>query len=146
MEELTQGYGAMRTLENSIRHSICVVKCEENCKRDRANDTPATNLRISDDDLTKLNRTSLPLADGKGDYWASMEVYHHLHCLVRIPSIFPRAPALRQTIKASQKAIRHYIAIDYYPEDTEAEMFIVKPGQVYPEHIGKVDLLILQAT
>ncbi|MCJ1409484.1 hypothetical protein MMC19_003565 [Ptychographa xylographoides] len=81
----------------------------------------ATNLRVSHDELEQLNRTSLALADGSGDHWASMEVYHHLHCLSGFWTF--------------QKAIRHYIAIDHYPEDTMKEMFIVEPGQVYPEHI-----------
>lgn len=39
-------------------------------------------MRISQDTLTKLNRSSIELADGSGDYWGSLEVYHHLHCLV----------------------------------------------------------------
>ncbi len=30
-----------------------------------------------------MNRTSIELADGSGDYWASLDVVHNLHCLVR---------------------------------------------------------------
>ena len=41
-------------------------------------------------------------------------MYHHLHCL---------------------KIIRHYIALDHYPDDVDAEMYVIEPGHVYPEHI-----------
>ncbi|KAF7887553.1 hypothetical protein EAF00_009847 [Botryotinia globosa] len=71
------------------------------------------NIRISEDDLRKVNGTSIKLADGSNDYWGSIEVYHHLHCL---------------------KVIRHYIAKDYYPD---AQKFVTEPGMIYPEHIGK---------
>ncbi|RAL63941.1 hypothetical protein DID88_003129 [Monilinia fructigena] len=72
---------------------------------------PGINIRISEDDLRKVNGTSIKLADGSNDYWGSIEVYHHLHCL---------------------KVIRHYIAKDYYPD---AQKFVTEPGMIYPEHI-----------
>ncbi|TGO82755.1 hypothetical protein BPOR_0765g00020 [Botrytis porri] len=48
---------------------------------------PGINIRISEDDLRKVNGTSIKLADGSNDYWGSIE-----------------------------KVIRHYIAKDYYPD------------------------------
>ena len=30
----------------------------------------------------RLNRSSIALADGSGHHWGSLEVSHHLHCLV----------------------------------------------------------------
>lgn len=35
-----------------------------------------------------------------------------------------------------QKIIRHYLALDYYPEDSEKKYFEFDPGHVYPTHIG----------
>ncbi|RDW81845.1 hypothetical protein BP6252_02957 [Coleophoma cylindrospora] len=73
-----------------------------------------TNIRISGDELFKMNETSLPLIDGSGDYWGSLEVYHQLHCL---------------------KIIREYIALDYYPADLHGDLFTMVPGRVFPTHI-----------
>lgn len=39
-----------------------------------------SNIRVSADDLQKINRTSVPLGDGSG-YYAIPVVYHELHCL-----------------------------------------------------------------
>ncbi|KAF6234052.1 hypothetical protein HO173_007882 [Letharia columbiana] len=39
-----------------------------------------SNVRVSADDLQKINRTSVPLGDGSG-YYAIPDVYHQLHCL-----------------------------------------------------------------
>ncbi|ESZ94410.1 hypothetical protein SBOR_5203 [Sclerotinia borealis F-4128] len=52
------------------------------------------NLRISKEELEKLDRTALPLADGSG-YYAQLNVYHHLHCL---------------------KFMREAFYADYYPD------------------------------
>lgn len=38
------------------------------------------NLVVSAEDLTRLDRTSVPLVDGSG-YLASLSVFHQLHCL-----------------------------------------------------------------
>ena len=40
------------------------------------------SMRVSRETLIKLNRSSIQLADGSGDSWGSLEVFHHLHCLV----------------------------------------------------------------
>lgn len=40
------------------------------------------NIRIAKDELVRLNRSSIQLADESGDSWGTLEVYHHLHCLV----------------------------------------------------------------
>lgn len=34
-----------------------------------------------------MNRTSIQLADGSGDYLAAVDVYHHLHCVVSCPLV-----------------------------------------------------------
>ena len=39
------------------------------------------NIRLSKDELKKLNKTSIELHDGSG-YLGELGVYHHLHCLV----------------------------------------------------------------
>ena len=40
-----------------------------------------TNIRIDDDTLSKINKTSIPLNDGGGGYLAALDVHHELHCL-----------------------------------------------------------------
>ena len=40
-----------------------------------------TNMRISEEDLRKVNRSSIPLGNG-GGYYGEMAVFHELHCLV----------------------------------------------------------------
>lgn len=71
-------------------------------------------MRIHQSEMESLDKTAMRLVDGSGDYWGSMEVYHHLHCL---------------------KLIRHWIAIDHYPEDVgRLKIF---PGHVYPRHVGE---------
>lgn len=39
-------------------------------------------IKISEDELKKLNKTSIPLQDGSG-YIAYLEAIHMLHCVVR---------------------------------------------------------------
>lgn len=41
-----------------------------------------SSIRVSKEDLRKINRTSIKLADGSGKYMAEINAYHHLHCLV----------------------------------------------------------------
>ncbi|KAK5131537.1 hypothetical protein LTR08_000864 [Meristemomyces frigidus] len=71
------------------------------------------NIRVSEHDLRQINQTSIQIDDDSGDYWGSLEVFHHLHCL---------------------KVLRHYIAKDHYPDVQGLELS--QPGDVYPEHIG----------
>lgn len=40
------------------------------------------NIRLTEDELKRLNRTALKLSDGSG-YFGQLGAYHHLHCLVR---------------------------------------------------------------
>ncbi|KAF4634625.1 hypothetical protein G7Y89_g3475 [Cudoniella acicularis] len=40
-----------------------------------------SNIRVSAEDLAKINRTSVPINDEKGGYYAIPDVYHQLHCL-----------------------------------------------------------------
>ncbi|MCJ1358909.1 MAG: hypothetical protein MMC33_008909 [Icmadophila ericetorum] len=42
------------------------------------------NIRLTAEELKKMNRTSIQLADGSGDYLAAVDVYHHLHCVKMI--------------------------------------------------------------
>lgn len=39
------------------------------------------SIRVPSTSLDALNLESIPLNDGTGDVWVSMNVYHHLHCL-----------------------------------------------------------------
>lgn len=45
---------------------------------------PDINLRITPEEMSRLNQTSLALADGSG-YLGTLGVYHELHCIVRSP-------------------------------------------------------------
>lgn len=40
------------------------------------------NMRLTEDELKRMNRTALELSDGSG-YFGQLSAYHHLHCLVR---------------------------------------------------------------
>ena len=42
------------------------------------------NIRISEDELQRINRKTIELHDGSG-YLGQLGVYHHLHCLVCAP-------------------------------------------------------------
>lgn len=51
-----------------------------------------SNIRVSADDLRRINRTSVQLSDGSGSYGAQLDVYHQLHCLKYIRrSLHPAA-------------------------------------------------------
>ena len=39
------------------------------------------NIRLSEEELHKMNRTAIELYDGSG-YSGQINAYHHLHCLV----------------------------------------------------------------
>jgi len=41
-----------------------------------------SNIRVSEDTLRKMNRSSIALQDGSGMYMAGLSVHHHLHCVV----------------------------------------------------------------
>lgn len=41
-----------------------------------------TNIRLTAEEVERMNVTSVQLADGSGDYLASLDVYHELHCVV----------------------------------------------------------------
>ena len=40
-----------------------------------------SNIRVTADELRRINRTSVQLSDGSGEYMAELNVYHQLHCL-----------------------------------------------------------------
>ena len=48
---------------------------------------PGIHIRVQKSDLDKINRTSIPLADGSG-YLASLDVFHQLHCVYVRFSLF----------------------------------------------------------
>ena len=50
---------------------------EENAKTDGC---LGIHIRVQKEDLDKINRTSIPLADGSG-YLASLDVFHQIHCV-----------------------------------------------------------------
>ncbi|MCJ1312070.1 hypothetical protein MMC25_005744 [Agyrium rufum] len=64
------------------------------------------NIIVQEEDLIKVNRTSLKMYDGSG-YLAALDVYHELHCL---------------------NYIRKYIHRDYYANDELPETQIVHVG------------------
>ncbi|PSS12325.1 hypothetical protein M430DRAFT_68579 [Amorphotheca resinae ATCC 22711] len=45
------------------------------------------NIRLSSNELKDLNKTSVMLADGSGDYMATIDAYHQLHCLQYIRQV-----------------------------------------------------------
>lgn len=40
-----------------------------------------SNIRVQQDDLSRINRTSVPLNDSQGGFYATIDVFHELHCL-----------------------------------------------------------------
>lgn len=88
---------------------------------------------MSEQDLRLINQTSIEINDDSGDYWGSLEVFHHLHCLV-FPPPHVSATVYCLLTKSMQKVLRHYMAKDYYPDVQRLE--VSQPGDVYPEHIG----------
>lgn len=40
-----------------------------------------SNIRVTAEDLRKINKTSVQLSDGSGLYWSGLNVHHQLHCL-----------------------------------------------------------------
>lgn len=44
-----------------------------------------SNIRISEETINKMNRSTIKLQDGSGMYGAGLQVHHHIHCLVSIP-------------------------------------------------------------
>jgi len=52
-----------------------------------------SSIRLTEDALRRMNRTSIKLADGSGEYMGELNVFHHIHCL---------------------KYVRDYLHYDYY--------------------------------
>lgn len=40
------------------------------------------NIRLTKEEVDRMNKTSIMLADGSG-YYGQISAYHHLHCLVK---------------------------------------------------------------
>lgn len=63
----------------------------------------ASMLRISADELLKMNKTSIALQDGSG-YIGTLETMHALHCLVR-DLVFITLSTVSDTDNITEKAI-----------------------------------------
>lgn len=72
-----------------------------------------SNIRISKDELKKMNRKTIELYDGSG-YFGGMGAHHHLHCLVCDSRTVSNSPRL---IKR-QKYLRQVLHSDYYAVNT----------------------------
>lgn len=49
-----------------------------------------SNIRVTAEDLRRINRTSVQLSDGSGMYWSGLNVHHQLHCLKMLrQAIYP---------------------------------------------------------
>ena len=48
----------------------------------RLNNKTGYAIRVPAGSVETLGLESIPLNDGSGDVWVSMNIYHHLHCLV----------------------------------------------------------------
>ena len=93
-----------------------------------------------------LGLESIPLNDNSGDAWVSMNIYHHLHCLVSTPlrAILPASGSAfipeggMYTLTKQQDSIRHQIAgVNCKKPDPS------KVGEDYfPPHIGKLARLV----
>lgn len=52
--------------------------------------TQYTSIKVTAEDLGRINRTSVQLADGSGMYFSGLNVHHQLHCLKMIrQSMYP---------------------------------------------------------
>jgi len=40
------------------------------------------SIRVPKESVDAVDLESIPLNDNSGDVWVSMNIYHHLHCLV----------------------------------------------------------------
>ncbi|RDL29901.1 uncharacterized protein BP5553_10528 [Venustampulla echinocandica] len=49
-----------------------------------------SNIRITAEELKKLNRTSIQLQDGSGDYFGGLSAHHHLHCIKSVRRVIYR--------------------------------------------------------
>ncbi|CAI6340618.1 unnamed protein product [Periconia digitata] len=78
-------------------------------------------IRVTAEELDAVNRTSTNAEDGEGGYLATLDVFHHLHCLWNV---------------------RHFLAPDYYKD--QVDQHITKPGEIYPTHIDHCLDLIRQ--
>lgn len=46
--------------------------------------TQYTSIRVTAEDLRRINRTTVQLSDGSGMYFSGLNVHHQLHCLKMI--------------------------------------------------------------
>jgi hypothetical protein len=83
------------------------------------------NFRVPKDVAKKVNFTSIEIADGTGDLWATTAYKHNLHCIVRKnpPSNDQYKPAAKLKFPTSQKYLRQAHFPKAYPETWE----IMKP-------------------
>ncbi|PWY74370.1 hypothetical protein BO70DRAFT_105310 [Aspergillus heteromorphus CBS 117.55] len=49
-----------------------------------------SSIAVSGDDLSRLNKTSIPIPGAKDSYWVDLSVTHELHCIKRLYQFFHR--------------------------------------------------------
>lgn len=86
-----------------------------------------SNIRISKEELQRMNRTSIELYDGSG-YHGQLNAYHHLHCLVCNAEITETTSRSSWLING-QKYLRQVLHSDYYTD-------VNTPDRDY--HVGKL--------
>lgn len=88
-------------------------------------------VRVSAEDLQRVNKTLVEAEDGKGGYLATLDVYHHLHCIVHQLQISSDIYDLLTTISEN---VKDFLAPEYYKH--EVAKHVTAPGDTYPTHIG----------
>lgn len=85
------------------------------------------SIRVPKTSVDAVGLESIPLNDGSGDVWVSMNIYHHLHCLVSMYYNFESI----QSADEYQDSIRHQVAgTGCKASDQEL------PPDYFPPHIG----------
>jgi hypothetical protein len=88
-------------------------------------------IRVTAEELDMINRTSTDAEDGHGGFLATLDLFHHLHCIVRGALLWQHVHIYLTNM---QWNVRHFLAPDYYRE--QVDQHITEPGETYPTHIG----------
>lgn len=86
------------------------------------------NLVVQDEDLTQIDKSSVPLRDGSG-YLSGLGVMHQLHCLVSLLPLFltpPPSPSAAEktmilTLGLEQNHLRQYAFQNHYTQETGSD-------------------------
>ena len=68
------------------------------------------NIRLSGEELHRLNRSALALHDGSGDF-GQVSTFHHFHCIL---SSDPAVRWISTILISGQKFLRQVLRPDYY--------------------------------